>query len=57
MNHSVEYIRESFKNYHLKDGYSEEHHVRMDNDAFPHTFNASGLETQIKELIDELNNT
>ena len=52
----IEEIREKFKKYHNLDGYREEHHVKMDNEAFPHTFNASGLENQIKEIIDKTDN-
>lgn len=52
---NIEEIREKFRQYHNVDGYREEHHVKMDNEAFPHTFNASGLENQIKEIIDQNN--
>lgn len=50
---TIEQIRKSFKEYHFTDWYREETHVRMDNEAFPHTFNASGLENQIKAIIDK----
>lgn len=48
----IDQIRKSFKDYHFQDWYREEHHVRMDNEAFPHTFNASALENQIKSIMD-----
>lgn len=49
----IEQIREKFKKYNDIDWYRGEHHVKMDNEAFHHTFNASGLENQIKEIIDK----
>jgi len=52
-NKNIEEIRKSFKDYHFADWYREEAHVRMDNEAFSHTFNASGLENQIKAIIDK----
>ena len=50
---TTEQIRKSFLNNHIQSWYREEHHVPMDNEAFPHTFNASWLENQIKEIISK----
>lgn len=50
---TIEQIRKSFIDYHFQDWYREEHHIPMDNEAFPHTFNASALENQIKAIIDQ----